>query len=282
MLLWLSVAPLGKPVVPLVYWMLIASSNWHSGSSTSCVSAGGQRLPLGRAEQHDALELGQVAADGLDHRGVVRGLERRRRDQRAAAGLAQRVLQLGRAVGGVDVDQHDPGLRGRVLDEHPLGAVGAPDPQPVAGRQAVGEQRAGQAVDRLPQLGVRVADVLVAGDERLAVAPALDRAIEVLADGLPQQRRRGGAVDVGWPHFFSFPRQGAYRHGRPHHPPAAGLDPGRRRRPGEGLLRRRARLRGALRRPVRRGHAVGGAGACRARRRRSRSSRGSTRCRPAA
>ena len=35
MLEWLSVAPLGKPVVPLVYWMLIASSNWHSGSSTS-------------------------------------------------------------------------------------------------------------------------------------------------------------------------------------------------------------------------------------------------------
>ncbi len=28
MLWWLSVAPLGKPVVPLVYWMLIGSSNW--------------------------------------------------------------------------------------------------------------------------------------------------------------------------------------------------------------------------------------------------------------
>ncbi len=26
MLRWLSVAPLGKPVVPLVYWMLMASS----------------------------------------------------------------------------------------------------------------------------------------------------------------------------------------------------------------------------------------------------------------
>ena len=33
--MWLSVAPLGKPVVPLVYWMLIGSSNWQSGSSTS-------------------------------------------------------------------------------------------------------------------------------------------------------------------------------------------------------------------------------------------------------
>ena len=27
MLWWLSVAPLGKPVVPLVYWMLMGSSN---------------------------------------------------------------------------------------------------------------------------------------------------------------------------------------------------------------------------------------------------------------
>jgi hypothetical protein len=27
MLRWLSVAPLGKPVVPLVYWMLIGSSH---------------------------------------------------------------------------------------------------------------------------------------------------------------------------------------------------------------------------------------------------------------
>ena len=35
MLWWLSVAPLGKPVVPLVYWMLIASSNCVTGSSAS-------------------------------------------------------------------------------------------------------------------------------------------------------------------------------------------------------------------------------------------------------
>ena len=28
MLRWLSVAPLGKPVVPLVYWILIGSSGW--------------------------------------------------------------------------------------------------------------------------------------------------------------------------------------------------------------------------------------------------------------
>jgi hypothetical protein len=30
MLKWLSVAPFGRPVVPLVNWMLIASSGWRS------------------------------------------------------------------------------------------------------------------------------------------------------------------------------------------------------------------------------------------------------------
>ena len=41
MLWWLSVAPFGKPVVPLVYWMLIASSQPRSAirarSSSSLV-----------------------------------------------------------------------------------------------------------------------------------------------------------------------------------------------------------------------------------------------------
>jgi hypothetical protein len=37
MLWWLSVAPLGKPVVPDVYWMLIASS----GLSVASISASG-------------------------------------------------------------------------------------------------------------------------------------------------------------------------------------------------------------------------------------------------
>ncbi len=31
MLWWLSVAPLGKPVVPLVYWMLMGSSKVELG-----------------------------------------------------------------------------------------------------------------------------------------------------------------------------------------------------------------------------------------------------------
>ena len=108
MLWWLSVAPLGKPVVPLVYWMLIGSSNCVTGSSASAPAM--QRLPLVRVQVHDLLERRQVAPHLVDHRRVVRALERPRGDERAAPRLREHVGELRRAVGGVDVDQHDAGL----------------------------------------------------------------------------------------------------------------------------------------------------------------------------
>ena len=65
---WLSVAPLGKPVVPLVYWMLIAiggrTGPQHARRErvvVDLVGAGEEVVPVRRAEEHDVLELGQVA-----------------------------------------------------------------------------------------------------------------------------------------------------------------------------------------------------------------------------
>ena len=77
MLWWLSVAPLGKPVVPLVYWMLIGSSNWVAAwrvgaarRRSTPLAAGDELLPVA-AEEHDLLEAVEVAADVVDHRDVV-------------------------------------------------------------------------------------------------------------------------------------------------------------------------------------------------------------------
>ena len=103
MLWWLSVAPFGKPVVPLVYWMLIGSSKSSVGGSDSRIDrrAAGARSSSqsGVAEEDHVLELGQVAGrTSSDHRDVVGLLELGRGDQHPAAGLAQRVLQL-RACG---------------------------------------------------------------------------------------------------------------------------------------------------------------------------------------
>ena len=62
-MLWCeSVAPLGEPVVPLVYWMLIGSSKSSSGHSTSAGALAQQLVDL-VAEEEDVLEVGQVAAD---------------------------------------------------------------------------------------------------------------------------------------------------------------------------------------------------------------------------
>ena len=62
MLWWESVAPFGKPVVPLVYWMLIGSSNCSSlsrslsAASSTTVRAGEELVPVVAAEEHDPLE----------------------------------------------------------------------------------------------------------------------------------------------------------------------------------------------------------------------------------
>src|SRR3954464_7168058 len=88
---WVSVAPLGKPVVPDVYWMLIGSSadSWVSRSTSSQRSparrgppptnqsgvtrpAGRQHLlPLGLPEEQDLAQVGAAATHPRDHRAVV-------------------------------------------------------------------------------------------------------------------------------------------------------------------------------------------------------------------
>jgi len=84
-------------VVPLVYWMLIAVVELERGGAGAQVVlrdrvAGGQQLvPLGGVEEDRALQLRQLVAHSRDHRAVVGGLELRRGDQQAAAGVAQRV-----------------------------------------------------------------------------------------------------------------------------------------------------------------------------------------------
>src|SRR3982074_2698139 len=98
MLWWESVAPLGCPVVPDVYWMLIGSS----GESSACRAASaaarargspprsgrasqsarprgrggaaagvGEGQPVGAAEQYDPAQVGATRPGVLDHRGVV-------------------------------------------------------------------------------------------------------------------------------------------------------------------------------------------------------------------
>ena len=115
----------------------------------------------GRAEEDHPLEARDSAATSSTI-ASSRGLERRRGDQHPASRLPQRVLELVRPVRRVDVDEDHADLRRRVLDQHPLGAVRAPDAEPVARLEPERQQPAGDLVDRRVELGVGVAQPLVA------------------------------------------------------------------------------------------------------------------------
>ncbi len=156
---------------------------------------GGQVLALGDdpgpvvgAEVDDPLERVRVDPHLVDHRAVVAGLERLGREQQPQAGLVQRVGELVRAVGRVDVDQDRADLGGGVLHQRPLGAVRRPDADPVALRDPGRDQPPGERVD----VGVerRPGPAATGGhlDQRLAVPVRRDRALEVAADRLLEQR----------------------------------------------------------------------------------------------
>jgi len=138
------------------------------------------------AQPHDVLEMGQLARlhEIVGDFEVVRGFQRRRQDQRLALDLVHRVLELGAAVGRVDVDQHQPRLGGGELGQGPFRAVGRPDADPIAALQAERQKTGREIVDAAAELAPAPAHVLLAHHQRLAVAPGLDRAVEEGADGL--------------------------------------------------------------------------------------------------
>src|SRR5690606_30031576 len=111
--------------------------------------------------------------------------------------LVQCVLELGGLVGRVNVDQDRADAGGGVLDDDPLVAVGRPDPDAIPLADTTGQQATGRQSGLLPEFPVGGAVTLVADDKRLVVPDALDRAPQVLADGLTQQGDRAGAVGVG-------------------------------------------------------------------------------------
>lgn len=108
-----SVAPLGCPVLPDVYWMLIGSRGFSVARRRRAVrvlSADEQLAPRVAADDDDLLERWAVRPNLLDHRRVVDGPGRRRGDEQAYAGLLQNVLQLGNPVCRVDAHEDRPDL----------------------------------------------------------------------------------------------------------------------------------------------------------------------------
>ena len=195
MLVWVSVAPLGNPVVPDVYWMLIGSPGLQAGlHPRQRVDVGrrvGDLLPRLPPDDHHVAERGAPPAHIVEHQCVVGALERRRREDRAHRRLVQHVLQLVGPVRGIDVHQNRADLRGRVLDHRPLGGVRRPYPDPVAGLGAAFDQCGGDPAGRFVELAIGPAAAGRALDQRLPIRE-LSRSFW---PGCRRSSRRGAA---GW------------------------------------------------------------------------------------
>ena len=122
---------------------------------------------------------------------VVAGHERIHCHQHRGPRLVEHIFQFGGPVRGVDRDQDRADAGRRVLHQHPLRVVGAPDPDSVALGHAGGHQPAGHPIDLSSELGVAVAQTLLDRHQRIAVAVLGDGAGQVLGDRLLQQRHRG-------------------------------------------------------------------------------------------
>jgi hypothetical protein len=152
-----------------------------------------QLVPRLAPDEDDLLESRHLVADLLDHPRIVARLERRSRDEDLDRRLVEDVLQLVGPIGRVDVDEDRADLGRCVLHERPLGAVGRPDPDPVALDDPTAGEPAGQRVDVGGERGIRPALARCAVDQRLVFGEAGGRGVEVGRDRLVQEREVGFA-----------------------------------------------------------------------------------------
>ena len=110
--------------------------------------------------------------------------------------LLRGVFEFGEAVGRVDGDEDEAGAGGGELGDDPLGVVGGPDADAVAGGEAECEEAGGEFVGLFGEFAPGPADGLRGCDEGGAVAGAFDEAVEMAADGFADERLPGGAAGV--------------------------------------------------------------------------------------
>ena len=166
------------------------------GLARNTVTGGEQLVPVLAEDDPPSQRRRVHLAEQPD---VVGVLEAPRRDQHRAARLPQRVLELVRPVGRIDVDEDRADLGGRELDDHPLRVVRRPDADPVAARHAGRHHPARAPIDLGVQLVVRPADALVARDERIRGAVGRDRLVPHPPDRLRAERRLPRARRVSRP-----------------------------------------------------------------------------------
>ena len=142
------------------------------------------------------LGLAELRRQFAQHADIVRGLEAFGEDERLAADLDQRIFEFGDAVGGIDIDEDEPGFGGGELRQHPFAVVRRPDADAIAGIKAEREEPGGKLIDGLPQLAIGEADLLVTNHQRRTRCPFCAGFVEELPDGFADQRLIAGAMHI--------------------------------------------------------------------------------------
>lgn len=133
------------------------------------------------------LRLERLRAGLVEHPDVVGGLEPPLDEERLDLGLLHGVLELVGPVCRVDVHHDGADLCRGELGEHPFRVVQRPYGDPVPALHVERHEGACQNVDALKEFRVSPADVLVNGDERIAVRMRRRDSVQHLTDGDAEQ-----------------------------------------------------------------------------------------------
>src|ERR1700675_2847494 len=111
--------------------------------------------------QFAAASVSQLRDKLADHCDIVAGLEASSGYQRATSHGSQGLLQLTQAIGWIDVDQDQAGLRRRKLRNRPFRAVRGPNPDPIPGLQAESQKPRRECVRTRFELRISPANLLM-------------------------------------------------------------------------------------------------------------------------
>ena len=161
--------------------------------------------------------VAELGREFPQHADIVRSLESFGENERLTADFVERIFQLGDAIGGIDIDQDEPGLGGGELGEHPFRVVGRPDADAVAGMKPERQQTRGEPVDLLPQFAIAEPHLLMADHQCRPRRPFVADRVEKPANRLANERLFAYAIDVTerqpWHSGFLPPRSAALPEG---------------------------------------------------------------------
>jgi hypothetical protein len=155
------------------------------------------RQPVGvQIAQRRRRELGRQLAQHLE---IIAAFEFSCCDERGTASLIEHIFEFADAVGGIDVDENEAGIRCGELGQHPFGVVRRPNADTVAAFQPKGDKAGGDGVNPRLQFAVGPTDPLMANDERVALTEPLDHPVEIHTDGVADEGLITRPVDIAQP-----------------------------------------------------------------------------------